>query len=91
MKCDIQAAQEKAKWLRQRAIGAEIALKNLRQTGKNDPYTLDNLEKQVWALYKEANKYREIFEEMRDSYKAYTEVKLKRRRELRNKINNKEV
>lgn len=87
MKCDIQAAREKAKRMRQRAIGMEIALKNLDNAGVNDPATLDNLERQVWAAHREADKYKEIYEEFRDSFQAYTDMKLKRRRDLRGKIN----
>ena len=88
MKCDIAAAKEKAKWMRQRAIGAEHALKTLDYMGTNDPETLDNLARQVYAMHKEADKYKEIYEEMRDSYPAYTQVILDRRRQLREKVQN---
>ena len=87
MKCDIQAMHEKARRMRQRAIGAENALKALDNIGTCDPYTLDMLERQVWTAYNEADKYKEVYEEMRDSYKAYTNIILRRRRELRNKVN----
>lgn len=86
MKCDIRAMKEKAKVMRQRAIGVEIALKNLDNAKVNDPFTLDNLERQVWAFRKEADRYKEIYEEMRDSYQAYTQVILDRRRQLRDKV-----
>lgn len=89
MKCDIAAMNEKAKMMRQRAIGAENALKtldNINLEDRFDAYTLDMLDKQVQAMYREADKYRAIYEEMRDSYKAYTEYSLNRRRKLREKI-----
>ena len=91
MKCNIAALKEKAKWMRQRAIGIENALKSLDNTnfttgGTLDAYTLDMLESQVRAAYREANKYKEIYEEMRDSYKAYTQYTLKRRKYLREKV-----
>lgn len=88
LKCDIQAMHEKAKRMRQRAIGVENALKSLDNSGIGDPETLDMLEHQVWAAYREADKYKDIYEEMRDSYKAYTEIILRRRRTLRNKVEN---
>ena len=77
--------------MRQRAIGVENALKSLDNTnfttgGTLDAYTLDMLESQVRAAYREANKYKEIYEEMRDSYKAYTQYTLKRRKYLREKV-----
>ena len=78
--------KEKAKCMRQRAIGIENALKALDNAGVNDPRTLDNLERQVWAAYREADKYKEIYEEMRDSYQAYTQVILDCRRQLRDKV-----
>lgn len=91
MKCDIVAAKEKAKYMRQRAIGAENALKsldNINFSTENllDPYTLDMLEAQVHAAYKEADRCKEIYEEMRDSYKAYTQYTLRRRKYLREKV-----
>lgn len=77
--------------MRQRAIGAENALRSLDNihfsNGRSlDPYTLDMLDSQVRAAYKEADKCKEIYEEMRDSYKAYTQYALKRRKYLREKV-----
>lgn len=89
LKCDIEAAKEKAKWMRQRAIGVRIALQNLDNAGTNDSHTLDNLERQVWAFEREADKYKEIYEEMRDSYPAFTQMILDRRRQLREKVEKK--
>ena len=91
MKCNIAALKEKAKWMRQRAIGAENALKtldniNINTCGTLDAYTLDMLAAQVEAAYREADKYKEIYEEMRDSYKAYTQYALRRRKYLREKV-----
>ncbi len=87
MKCDIQAMHEKAKRMRQRAIGAENVLKALEQIDGLDSYTLDKLERQVWAAYDEADRYKENYEEARGAYQTYTDILLNRRRELRNKIN----
>ena len=91
MKCNIAAIREKAKWMRQRAIGAENALRALdnissSNDGLLDPYTLDMLDSQVKAAHREADRCREIYEEMRDSYKAYTQYTLKRRKYLREKV-----
>ena len=77
--------------MRQRAIGMENALKTLdninSKTGETlDSYTLDMLDSQVRAAYREANRCKEIYEEMRDSYKAYTQYTLKRRKYLREKV-----
>ena len=88
MKCDIQAMHEKAKRMRQRAIGIENALKTLDNIPGLDPHTLDKLERQVWAAYKEANRYKENYEEARGAYQTYTDILLNRRRELRNKVAN---
>lgn len=86
MKCDIQAAKEKAKWMRQRAIGAENAWKTLIHMGNNDEKTLINLAHQVESMHKEADRYKEIYEEMRDAYPAYTQIMLDHRRQLRNRV-----
>ena len=88
MKCDIKAMHEKAKWMRQRAIGIENALKTLDSIPGLDSHTLDKLERQAWAAYKEADHYRENYEEARGAYQTYTDILLNRRRELRNKVAN---
>ena len=59
MKCDIAAMRDKAKVMRQRAIGAENALKALENMGGLDQYKLNKLARQVWAAYKEADLHRE--------------------------------
>jgi len=87
MKCDIAAMREKAKQMRQRAIGVENALKALENQDDLDLYTLDKLERQVWAAHKEADRHRENYEEARGAYQAYTDILLNRRRELRKKVN----
>lgn len=87
-KCDIQAMHEKAKRMRQRAIGVENALKALDSIPGLDSYTLDKLERQVWTAYKEADRYKENYEEARGAYQAYTDILLNRRRELRGKVAN---
>ena len=86
MKCDIQAMHEKSKRLYQRAIGAQNALKALDNRGGLDPYTLDKLAQQVSVAFKEAERCREIYKEMRDAYPAYTQIKLNQRRKLRDKV-----
>ena len=88
MKCDIKAMHEKAKRMRQRAVGAENALKALDNIPGLDQNTLNKLERQVWAAYREADKYRENYEEARGAYQTYTDILLNRRRELRKKVNN---
>lgn len=88
MKCDIAAMHEKAKRMRQRAIGVENALKTLDSIPGLDPYTLDKLERQVWTAYKEADRCKENYEEAHGAYQAYTDILLNRRRELRNKVAN---
>lgn len=96
MKCNILAAKVKAARMRQRAIGAEHALQTLDSINIAsdkafylDTFTLNKLEDQVAAAHREADRYKEIYEEMRDSYPIYTERILNRRRELRKKVNNK--
>lgn len=88
MKCDIRAMHEKAKRMRQRAIGVENALKTLDNIPDMDAFTLNMLERQVWAAYKEADRHKENYEEARGAYQAYTDILLKRRRELRDKVAN---
>ena len=44
------------------------------------------LDSQVKAAHREADRCKEIYEEMRDSYKAYTQYTLKRRKYLREKV-----
>lgn len=88
MKCDIRAMHEKAKRMRQRAIGIENALKTLDNIPDMDAFTLNMLERQVWAAYKEADRHKENYEEARGAYQAYTDILLKRRRELRDKVAN---
>lgn len=88
MKCDIKAMHEKAKLMRQRAIGVENALKALDNIPDMDTFTLDKLERQVWAAYNEADRCKENYEEARGAYQAYTDILLNRRRELRNKVAN---
>ena len=98
MKCNIQAMRAKAKQMRQRAIGAENALKALDKMNSNaideegypvlDSYTLDKLERQVRAAFREADKCQENYEEARGAYQAYTDILLNRRRALRNKVSN---
>lgn len=88
MKCDIRAMHEKAKRMRQRAIGIENALKTLDNIPDMDAFTLNMLERQVWAAYKEADRHKENYEEARGAYQTYTDILLKRRRELRDKVAN---
>lgn len=95
MKCDIEAMKVKASRMRQRAIGIENALKTLDSINSSedfcllDDFTLNKLEDQMYAAYREANRYKEIYEEMRSAYSFYTQMILDRRRQLREKVNNK--
>lgn len=83
--CDTKAYKEKAKWLRQRAIGARIMAYNLI-----DVYTPEQRLKvidQVNHLFKEADKAKEYYERRKDYRPIFINNLLKRRREARDLIN----
>lgn len=91
MKCDIQAYKEKANRMLQRAIGIEHAYTVILKSYDNlsgydfldvQPF-LNKLEKQVDVAFKEANKAKEQYELMRDSYSGFCDHVIKQRREIR--------
>ena len=85
--CNLKAMKEKAKWMRQRAIGARILCDNLYNT--LDEETWKKVASQVDIAYKEADKARNYYERMKDYRPIYIENLLKRRRETRSLIHHK--
>ena len=85
--CNLKAAKEKAKWMRQRAIGARTLYLNI--IDNLDMETCDKIERQVYFAFREADKARDYYERMKDYRPIYIENLLKRRREARNLIHNK--
>ena len=85
--CNLKAAKEKAKWMRQRAIGARTLYLNLIED--LDVETCDKIERQVYVAFKDADKARDYYERMKDYRPLYIENLLKRRRETRNLIHHK--
>lgn len=92
--CNIKMAKEKAKWMRQRAIGVRVAYTNILNSiqkesnlDKND-VVLQKLEQQVQNAFNEADRAKEYYERMKDYRPIYIENLLKRRRETRNLIKN---
>ena len=85
--CNLKSAKEKAKWMRQRAIGVRTAYYNI--VGSLDVAACEALEKQVYVAFKEADKARDYYERMKDYRPIYIENLLKRRRETRELIESK--
>lgn len=85
--CNLKAMKEKAKWMRQRAIGARILCDNLYNA--LDEETWRKVASQVDIAYKEADKARNYYERMKDYRPIYIENLLKRRRETRSLIHHK--
>lgn len=83
--CDTKAYKEKAKWLRQRAIGARIMAYNLIDTFT--PEQRLKVIDQVNYLFKEADKAKEYYERRKDYRPIFINNLLKRRRETRELIN----
>lgn len=86
---DVKQYKEKAKWMRERAIGIENAYKAMAQSIDEDNPVMQKLKRQVNIAKRDAEACKETYECMRDSYKPYTDMKLKRRREVRKKIEEK--
>lgn len=90
--CDLKAYKERAKWLRQRAIGAQIlcdyimlSVDSLRgHKGVND------IIKHTNQMVKEADKARDYYERMKDYRPIFIENILKNRREVRERTEKKE-
>ena len=86
--CDTKAYKEKAKWLRQRAIGAR-ALYNNSQFIDSIVDSDDRMYEQVLFLEREADKAKNYYERRKDYRPIFINNLLKRRRETRNLINKK--
>ena len=86
-KANLAACKEKAKWMRQRAIGAATIVNNLYDS--LDEETWNKLNHQVEVSFREADKAKEYYERMRDYLPIFIENLLKRRRETRELIANK--
>lgn len=84
--CDTKAYKEKAKWLRQRAIGAR-ALYNNSQFIDSIVDSDDRMYEQVLFLEKEADKAKNYYERRKDYRPIFINNLLKRRRETRDLIN----
>ena len=83
-KCDIQAYHEKAKRLRERAIGIEHAYNVLEKAGI-DPsdYTMFKLRRQVTAAWEEYERTYETYTELRDCYYDWVEIVQQSRLKMR--------
>lgn len=85
--CNLKAAKEKAKWMRQRAIGARTVYYNIANS--LDISARELLERQTKIAFKEADKAKDYYERMKDYRPIYIENLLKRRREARELIESK--
>lgn len=81
--CNLKAYKEKAKWMRQRAIGARTLCNNLFDVLDEENWCKVN--HQVDVAFHDADKAREYYERMRDYRPIYIENLLKQRREIRHK------
>ena len=86
-RADLQAYKEKAKWLRQRAIGARIAWKSIYKVLDDIEYKL--LTDEVEMLENQAQRAKEYYERMKDYEPIYIKNLIKNRRETRERIENK--
>lgn len=83
-RADLQAYHEKAKWLRQRAVGARIVCNRLYKTLDNEHYKI--LIDEVEMLEKQAQDAREYYERMKAYEPMFIKNLLKKRRETREMI-----
>lgn len=87
--CDLKSYKEKAKWMRQRAIGARTLYNNIVNSAKDNlfdwtnPDALKAIERQVEVAFQEADKAKEYYERMRDYRPIFIENLLKQRRDAR--------
>ena len=84
-RADLQAYREKAKWLRQRAIGARI-LYDTNKTLIYDCNIENELLKTVEMLENQADRAKEYYERMKDYEPIYIKNLIKNRRETREMI-----
>lgn len=87
MKCDIKAYHEKALRMKERAISASHIYDIMATSFESSDPCMIKLWKQVenaWARYEQAQ---DTYQILKDSYSAFIETVLKRRREIRSRIN----
>lgn len=84
-RADLQAHKEKAKWLRQRAIGARILVDNMRNSFT--PEDLEKATRQVLHFFDEYKRAQTYYERMKDYEPFFIENLLKKRRDTREMIN----
>ena len=82
--CNLKSAKEKAKWMKQRAIGTRTLFYNIIDS--LDEETAELIGRQVESAFMEANKARDYYERMKDYRPIYIENLLKHRRETRKEI-----
>lgn len=82
---DLKAYKEKAKWMRQRALGIETAFNNLCQIYDFDLPVMNSLRQQVYVAFKEADKAKEYCERMKDYRPIMIKNLATQRREFRKK------
>lgn len=86
IKCDIQALKEKAKVMKQRAIGIDHAYNVLKKSGvQEDDVVMKKLNRQskvAWAQYYDAY---DLYDINRDSYDRRVQRSIDYRRKLKNK------
>lgn len=84
IKCDIQALKERAKVMKQRAIGIDHAFNVLRKSGiQEDDKTMRKLRRQsiaAWAQYYDAY---DLYTVNRDSYNARVQRAIDYRRKIK--------
>ena len=84
-KCDIQAYQEKAKWMRERYNGARILYDNLLQKWDQDNPVMIDIGRQVNYLKNEWDKSKEFVNRLKDYYPMYVNQLETERRNMRKK------
>lgn len=81
---DLQAYQEKARWMRQRAVGADILAKRI--IDRVDDETYDIICKEVEMLEKQADDAKEYCKRMKAYEPMFIKNLLQKRRETREMI-----
>ena len=83
-RADLQAYKEKAKVLRQRAVGARILVDNLKNS--LTPEDFEKASKQVFHLFNDYKKAKTYYLRMKDYEPFFIENLLKKRRDTREMI-----
>lgn len=84
LKCDIAAYKRRAQNMKERAKGAEHLLWIYTQNSPEDDLRMCIITTNIW---KEANRARETYELLKNSYAALVENTIRQRREMRDHIN----